>query len=79
MSERKVVDLEEYRNKQTAPTDNEPQEQQGVWEMTSLPLLPARDGAPAGEETVRIVKVSSGFGKLRIPAWEEDTVRCMAA
>jgi hypothetical protein len=48
----------------------------GVWERTSQQLLPedAEDGRPA----VNIVKVSSGFGKLRVPAWNND-IRCQAA
>lgn len=78
MSEDKVVDLEEYRSKQAAPAVQEPKEQTGVWERTSVTLLPAQEGCTSDIEPVRIVKVSSGFGKLRIPAWG-DTVRSLAA
>jgi hypothetical protein len=73
-----VTYLEEYRNKQAAQTVGEPADKPGTWERTSLALFPAREGTPVDGESVRIVKVSSGFGKLRIPAWE-DTIRCMAA
>lgn len=77
----KVIDLEGFRSsKQAAPADKESvaASESGTWERTSLPLFPAQGGSASNVEPVRIVKVSSGFGKLRAPAWE-DSMCCMAA
>ncbi|MFC0212286.1 hypothetical protein ACFFK0_07405 [Paenibacillus chartarius] len=75
--DQKVVELERYRQERTEQ-ERSVGETEHVWERTSQPLLPGSE--LNGEHSVRIVKVSSGFGRLQIPGLaRKETSRCMAA
>jgi hypothetical protein len=76
-----VVGLDAYRERgRRGGAKAQPSVAGGAWERTSQPLLP--EDAESGRPAVHIVKVSSGFGKLRVPApapaWNGH-IRCLAA